>query len=178
MTTIIKTKPKNIDKYREAANITEYHIMSKLIFLRLIILKFMKKMRSLSMIFADKLITSCYHLTICSSNSYLDKSEFYNALYFLNSLNLKVVEQAVMCQSFTELYCSCRKNISFDKRIYQNQNSYLKGIQNFESISTFVQTISLIFYSKPRRKTFILKIIERLKVKKKVCEYFALLCRI
>ncbi len=159
----------NIDKYREAANITEYHIMSKLIFLRLIILKFMKKRHSLSMIFADKLITSCTILpSVVLIHIYIDKSEFYNALYFLNSLNLKVVEQAVMCQSFTELYCSFRKkNISFDKRIYQNQNSYLKGIQNFESISTFVQTISLIFYSKPRRKTFILKIIERLKEKKK-----------
>ncbi len=31
----------NIDKYRVAGNITEYHIMSKLIFLRIIIKKFM-----------------------------------------------------------------------------------------------------------------------------------------
>ncbi len=41
MTTFIKTKFKksddhtNIDKYRVLANITEYHIMSKLIFLRI-----------------------------------------------------------------------------------------------------------------------------------------------
>ena len=46
--TIIKTKFKksndqtNIYKYRVAANITEYHIISKLIFLRIIIPKFMK----------------------------------------------------------------------------------------------------------------------------------------
>ncbi len=31
----------NIDKFRVAANITEYHIISKLIFLRIIIPKFM-----------------------------------------------------------------------------------------------------------------------------------------
>ena len=31
----------NIDKYREAANIKEFHIISKLIFLRIIIPKFM-----------------------------------------------------------------------------------------------------------------------------------------
>ncbi len=43
MTTFIKTKltksddQTNIDKYRVAANITEYHIISKLIFLRIII---------------------------------------------------------------------------------------------------------------------------------------------
>ena len=43
MTTFIKTKFKksddktNIDKYRVATNITEYHIISKLIFLRIII---------------------------------------------------------------------------------------------------------------------------------------------
>ena len=48
MTTFIKAKLKkandqtNIDKYRVAANITEYHIISKLIFLRIIIKKFMK----------------------------------------------------------------------------------------------------------------------------------------
>ena len=48
MTTFIKTKLKktddhmNIDTYRVAATITEYHIMSKLIFLRIIIPKFMK----------------------------------------------------------------------------------------------------------------------------------------
>ena len=48
MTTSIKTKlknsddPKNIDKYRVAVNITEYHIISKLIFLRIIIPKFIK----------------------------------------------------------------------------------------------------------------------------------------
>ena len=48
MTTIIKTKFKkldeqtNIDKYVVAANITEYHIKSKIIFLRSIIPKFMK----------------------------------------------------------------------------------------------------------------------------------------
>ena len=48
MTTFIKTKLKKsvdqtiIDKYRVAANITEYHIISKLIFLRIIILKFME----------------------------------------------------------------------------------------------------------------------------------------
>ena len=47
MTTFIKTKFKNsddqtnIDKYRVASNITEYHIISKLIFLRIIIIKFM-----------------------------------------------------------------------------------------------------------------------------------------
>ena len=35
----------NIDKYRVAANITEYHIISKLIFLKVIIPKFMKKRR-------------------------------------------------------------------------------------------------------------------------------------
>ncbi len=51
MTTFIKTKLKksdnqtNIDKYREAANITEYHI-SKLIFLRVSIPKF-KNIRQL-----------------------------------------------------------------------------------------------------------------------------------
>ncbi len=45
MTTLIKTKFKisdeqrNIDKYRLAANITEYHIISKLILQRIIILK-------------------------------------------------------------------------------------------------------------------------------------------
>ncbi len=33
----------NIDKYRVTANITEYHNISKLIFLRIIIAKFMKK---------------------------------------------------------------------------------------------------------------------------------------
>ncbi len=32
----------NIDKYRFAANITECHIISKIIFLRIIVLKFMK----------------------------------------------------------------------------------------------------------------------------------------
>ncbi len=39
MTTFIKTKFKksNINKYRVAANIAEYHIISKLIFLRIII---------------------------------------------------------------------------------------------------------------------------------------------
>ena len=48
MSTCIKTKFKksndktNIEKYRVAANITKYHIISKLIFLRIIILKFMK----------------------------------------------------------------------------------------------------------------------------------------
>ncbi len=47
MTTFIKGKLKksdnktNIDKYRVAANITEYHITSKLIFSRIIIPKFM-----------------------------------------------------------------------------------------------------------------------------------------
>ena len=47
MTTLIKTKfkksddQKNIDKYREAANITECHIKSKLIFLRINFPKFM-----------------------------------------------------------------------------------------------------------------------------------------
>ena len=46
MTTFIKTKFKisddqtNIDKYRLAANITEYHIISKLILQRIIITKF------------------------------------------------------------------------------------------------------------------------------------------
>ena len=49
MTTFIKTKFKksdnqtNIDKYRVVANITEYHIISKLIFLRIIIPKFLEK---------------------------------------------------------------------------------------------------------------------------------------
>ena len=49
MTTFIKTKLKksdgdhtNIDIYRVAANITEYHIISKIIFLRIVIPKFMK----------------------------------------------------------------------------------------------------------------------------------------
>ncbi len=49
MTTFIKTKLKksidektNIEKYRVAANITEYHIISILIFLSNIIPKFMK----------------------------------------------------------------------------------------------------------------------------------------
>ena len=47
MTTFIKAKLKksddqtNIDKYRVAANITEYQIISKLIFLRIIIPNFM-----------------------------------------------------------------------------------------------------------------------------------------
>ncbi len=47
MTTFIKTKFRksdyqtNIDKYRVAANITEYHIISKLMFLRINIPKFM-----------------------------------------------------------------------------------------------------------------------------------------
>ena len=47
MITFKKTKFKksdnqtNIDKYRIAANITEYHIISKLIFLGIIIAKFM-----------------------------------------------------------------------------------------------------------------------------------------
>ena len=45
MTTFIKSKLKksddqiNIDKYRVVANITEYHIISKLIFLRIIIIR-------------------------------------------------------------------------------------------------------------------------------------------
>ena len=49
MTTFMKAKFKksddqtNIDKYRVAANITEYHIISKLIFLRIIIPKFIEK---------------------------------------------------------------------------------------------------------------------------------------
>ena len=49
MTTFIKMKPKksddhtNINKYRVAANITEYHIISKLIFLRIIIEKIKKE---------------------------------------------------------------------------------------------------------------------------------------
>ena len=49
MTTFIKTKLEksddqaNIDIYRVAANITEYHIISKLIFLRIIFPKFKKK---------------------------------------------------------------------------------------------------------------------------------------
>ena len=47
MTPFIKAKikkshdQKNIDKYRVAANITEYSILIKLIFLRIIIPKFM-----------------------------------------------------------------------------------------------------------------------------------------
>ena len=50
-TTFIKTKLKksddqtNINKYRVTANITEYHNISKLIFLRIIIAKFMKKLQ-------------------------------------------------------------------------------------------------------------------------------------
>ena len=46
--TLIKTKLKksndqtNIDKYRVETNITEYHIISKSIFLRIIIPKFME----------------------------------------------------------------------------------------------------------------------------------------
>ena len=49
MTTFIKTKFKksedqiNIYKYRVTANITEYYNISKLIFLRIIITKFIKK---------------------------------------------------------------------------------------------------------------------------------------
>ncbi len=48
MTTFIKTNFKtsddhtNIDKYRVPANITEYHNISKLIFLTIIIAKYMK----------------------------------------------------------------------------------------------------------------------------------------
>ncbi len=48
MTTLLKSKLKKaddqtkIDKYREAANITEYHIVSKLIFLKIIIRKCIK----------------------------------------------------------------------------------------------------------------------------------------
>ena len=48
MTTFIKANLEksddqtNIDKYRVAANISEYHIISKLIFLRIIIPKFLK----------------------------------------------------------------------------------------------------------------------------------------
>ena len=48
ITTIIEAKFKisddhtNIDKYRVAANIIEYHIISKLICLRIIIVKFVK----------------------------------------------------------------------------------------------------------------------------------------
>ncbi len=48
MTTFIKMKFKksddqtNIDKYRVAANITAYLIISKFIFLRIIIIKFLK----------------------------------------------------------------------------------------------------------------------------------------
>ena len=51
MTTFIKAQLKksdnqtNVDKYRVAVNITEYHIISKLIFLRLIIPKILKKRR-------------------------------------------------------------------------------------------------------------------------------------
>ena len=42
MTTLIKTKFKisDIDKYRLAANITEYHVISKLILQRIIITNF------------------------------------------------------------------------------------------------------------------------------------------
>ena len=49
MKTFIKTKFKisddqtNIDKYRLAANMTEYHIMIKIILQRIIIRKFMTK---------------------------------------------------------------------------------------------------------------------------------------
>ena len=52
MTTFIKTKlnkksydQTNINKYRVAANITEYHIISELIFLRIIIPKFIMIMQ-------------------------------------------------------------------------------------------------------------------------------------
>ncbi len=51
MTTLIKTKFKKsydqttIEKYAVATNIKEYHITSKLFFLKLIIPKFIKKMR-------------------------------------------------------------------------------------------------------------------------------------
>ena len=40
MKTFIKLKKLHIDKYRVAANITEFHIISKLIFLRIITPKF------------------------------------------------------------------------------------------------------------------------------------------
>ena len=49
MTTFIKTKfkksddPTNIDKYRVFANITEYNIITRLIFLRIIIPKLKRK---------------------------------------------------------------------------------------------------------------------------------------
>ncbi len=43
MTRLILT---NIDEYREATNIKEYHIISKLFFLRIIIQKFMEKRQS------------------------------------------------------------------------------------------------------------------------------------
>ena len=61
MTTFIKTKFKisddqtNIDKYRLAANITEYHIISKLIFLRIIIPNFM-------------MIRQLFHVKMCKMN--------------------------------------------------------------------------------------------------------------
>ena len=60
MTTFIKTKFKksddqtNIDKYRAAANIADYHIKSKLIFLRIIIPKFMK-------------IKHFFHICVCQN---------------------------------------------------------------------------------------------------------------
>ena len=61
MTTFIKTKFKisddqtNIDKYRVAANITDYHILSKKIFLRIIIAIFMN-------------ITQLFHIKNVSKN--------------------------------------------------------------------------------------------------------------
>ena len=66
MTTFIKTKFKksddqaNIDKYRVAANVKEYHIMSKLIFLGIIIPKFMK----IRQLFHVKMYVK-YHKSTC-----------------------------------------------------------------------------------------------------------------
>ncbi len=61
MTTFIKTKFKksdnqrNIDNYRVTANITEYHIISRLIFLRIII----QKLRKIMQFFHVKNVWTC-----------------------------------------------------------------------------------------------------------------------
>ena len=88
MTTFMKTKFKksddqtNIDKYRVSASITEYYIISKLIFRRIIIPKFMKerqlfhvKNQHLRLGFWSQL-SSCYAFFIvpnCIKNHYTMK---------------------------------------------------------------------------------------------------------
>ena len=49
----------NIDKYREASNTTEYHILSKLIFLMIFIPKFMK----IKKLFMQKMYIKCQKST-------------------------------------------------------------------------------------------------------------------